>query len=371
MKKLIIIFLFPVIYISGFSQSSPEKFYVGTFTSEGAEGIYLCEFNTQTGEITLDRTFRGISDPSFLKISPDRKTLYAVTRLPDGSNRPDGCIEAYHIDSEGNLEFLNRQDSHGSGPCHVDVSPDGSLAAIATYGGGTVSLYPLSADGSLLPASSTVINKGSGHDKSRQSTPHAHSIKFYYSGDMVFSADLGTDHLNILKIEDNKFIYADQKHVKLSPGAGPRHFDFHPSGKIIYVINELNSTVTAIKNKGVTWKIFQVISTLPPDYEETNYCADIHLSSDGKFLYGSNRGHNSVAIFEINPRTKKLKHIDTVSSRGNWPRNFAISPDGYYLLIANQKSDNITVFRIDKNTGIPEYTGNEINLPAPVCIEFL
>ena len=372
MKKIIFItILLSFVFISGSGQNSRScKFYVGTFTSEGAKGIYLCLFNNKTGEITLNATFEGMSNPSFLKISPDRNTLYVVTRMPSQQNKSDGFVEAWHIKNDGRLKFINKRDSHGSGPCHVDVSHDGNFVAIATYGGGTTSLYPLTAEGVIMPATSTIINSGSGPDKSRQSAPHAHSIRFGPSGNKVYSADLGTDQLNIFNMENNKLVPAKQKHVKLSPGAGPRHFDFHPGKKVIYIINELNSTITALKNRKGTWKKFQTVSTLPPGYTETSYCADIHVSSNGRFLYGSNRGHNSIAIFEIDDGSQELKWKGTVSCRGDWPRNFALSPDGNFLLVANQKSHNITVFKIDENTGMPEYTNNEINLSAPVCIEF-
>ena len=172
-------------------------------------------------------------------------------------------------------------------------------------------------------------------------------------------------------MEGDKLIQNGQKFAKLDPGSGPRHFDFHPDGETIFVICELNSTVTTFKIVNQNWEKQQVISTLPGDFKGTSYCADIHVSADGKFLYGSNRGHNSLAVFEINKDTKQLKSIGFVSVEGDWPRNFALSPDGNYLLAANQKSGNITVFKINKETGMPEFTGKEIKIPAPVCIEFL
>ncbi|MDD4108275.1 MAG: selenium-binding protein SBP56-related protein, partial [Prolixibacteraceae bacterium] len=182
--------------------------------------------------------------------------------------------------------------------------------------------------------------------------------------------DLGTDRFNIFRLQDKKMVPADQEYFKLHPGSGPRHFDFHPSKDVIYIINELNSTITAIRKNGQTWEELETVSTLPPGYNEQNYCADIHVSKDGRFLYGSNRGHNSVAVYEINPETQKLLWKGYVPSQGEWPRNFTFSPDGKYLLVANQHGGNIAVFSIDKKTGMPEYTGKEIKLPAPVCIEF-
>lgn len=347
-----------------------QKFYVGTFTSEGAEGIYLCDFNPATGEITLDNTFKGLDDPSFLMISPNRQYLYVVTRVKEVVEKSGGYVSAYQIEKNGNIHFLNKEVSNGDGACYVDVSPDGKFVAIAAYNAGTTSLYPVNADGTLEPATSVIVNHGSGPVKERQEKPHAHSIRFSPFSNQVFSADLGTDQFNIFTLERDKLVQQGQKFVKLAPGAGPRHFEFHPNGKVIYVISELNSTVTALRNEGGEWKIFQVIPALPKDFTGTSYCADIHISKDGKYLYGSNRGHNSVTVFTVDTDSQKLTFKTTVDVHGNWPRNFSLTPDGDFMLVANQRSGNITVFKMNKETGVPEFTGKEIKLPSPVCIEF-
>jgi len=349
----------------------PEKLYVGTFTGGESEGIYLCNFDAETGKLKPGMTFKGIDNPNFLKISPDKKYLYAATRPPAIIEKSGGYINAYKINQKGELQFLNKQVSHGSDPCHVDISADGKFVAIATYGGGSVSLFPVNSDGKLLPASSTINFTGSGPNKNRQNEPHAHSIKFSPAGNQVFSADLGTDQLNIFRLEHQKLVPANQKFVKTDPGAGPRHFDFHPNGNIIYVINELNSTITVFQNENDAWKKVQSVSTIPPGFSEDNYCADIHVSSNGKFLYGSNRGHNSISVFKIDAESKKLELITIVPSEGKWPRNFTLTKNGKYMLVANQNSNNIAVFRINHETGIPVFTGNELKIPAPVCLEFL
>jgi 6-phosphogluconolactonase len=371
MKQKILGGIFSLLLLFQVNAQTPDsgRFYVGTFTSEGAEGIYLCSFDFSTGEIALLNTFKGIDNPSFLKISPNRNFLYAVTRSSEKIEKSGGFIQAYKIDQNGNLEFLNKQISNGSGPCHVDVSPDGNYAAIATYGDGTTSLYKIKKDGNVSTASSTIINEGSG-PTSRQAAPHAHSIKFSKNGKQVFSADLGTDQLNIFDLKKGKMIPAKQPFVKLPPGSGPRHFDFHPNADVIYVINELNSTISVISKNGRNREVIQTISTLPENFSETSYCADIHVSADGKYVYGSNRGHNSIAVFKTDPVSKQLKFLTTVSTRGKWPRNFAITNNGNFLLAANQHTGNIVVFKINSETGIPEFSGKEIKLPAPVCIEF-
>lgn len=347
------------------------KFYVGTFTSEGAEGIYLCSLDEKEGKITLEETFKGIDNPSFLKLSKDKRYLYAVSRTTPEIEKSGGYTVAYKVGKNGNLEFINKQISNGAGPCHIDVANDGRYVAIATYAGGTTSLYPLEAHGSLQEASCIIVNEGNGTDEGRQSEPHAHSIKFSPCGSQVYSADLGTDKLNIYNLKGNKLEAHTQAYVKMAPGAGPRHFTFHPNKEVIYVINELNSTITGIRKEEGKWNVFQNVSTLPLKFEGKSYCADIHMSEDGKFLYGSNRGHNSIAVFRVDKNDQNLKMEGTVPVEGNWPRNFGITPDGKYLLVANQKSHNITVFKINKETGMPSFTGLQLELPAPVCIEFL
>jgi 6-phosphogluconolactonase len=364
------LFLFILISHLVFAQPQNRQiFYVGTFTSEGGSGILRCGLNTETGDIELLDTYKSIDNPSFLKISPDKKYMYTATRPPKDIDPGGGYVNAYEIEKNGALKFIVKQSSNGADPCHVDVSGDGKWVAAANYGGGTVSLYPVDSHGGLLPATSVVINQGSGADKTRQAAPHAHSIKFSPFSGNVFSADLGTDQLDIFTIENGKLVQGDQRFVKMEAGAGPRHFEFHPSGKLIFVINELNSTITTVQQVNGKWERGESVSTLPEGFEGKSYCADIHLSADGLYLYGSNRGHNSIAVFEINGNRLKMKTI--VPVEGNWPRNFALSPDGRFLLAANQRSGNITVFRIDKKTGIPVFTGHELKTASPVCIEFL
>ncbi len=371
MKYLLIL---SFIVFAGFLANSQnvniQKLYVGTYTSEGAEGIYLCDFNSESGEILLKKTFKGVNNPSFLKISTDRKYLYSVSRTPEAIEKSGGFVIAYKIGKNGTLHFLNKQISNGAAPCHIDVSPDGGFAAIATYTGGTTSVYPINKNGSLQPASSVIDNNKTINENDKV-VSHAHSIKFSPFDGKVYSADLGTDQLNIFSIENGELKPYKQKFVKLEKDAGPRHFEFHPNGKIIYVINELNSTISVLKNESDVWSNIQNISTLPADFVGKSYCADIHISVDGKYLYGSNRGHNSIAVFDVNPESSDLAFKGTVAVEGDWPRNFVLSPDGKFMLIANQKSGNITVLKIQPKTGMPQFTGKEIKLPAPVCLEFL
>lgn len=363
MKPVALIFLLMISFFAGAQSQQRQPFYVGTFTSEGGTGIQYCEMDAGTGKLKLIEALKGVDNPAFLSVSNDKKYLYAV------AESTDGYILAYEILENGRLRFINKQFSNGAGPCFVDVSADGKWVAAANYGGGSISLFPVDSNGALLPASSVIVYHGSGQDKLRQAEPHAHSAKFSPFSNAVFSADLGTDHLNIFTVENGKLVQGSQQFVSMEPGAGPRHLEFHPSGKIIYVINELNSTITILTLVNDKWERSASVSTLPDDYNGKSYCADIHISDDGKFLYASNRGHNSISVFEISGNALKLKA--TVPVEGNWPRNFALSPDGRFLLVANQRSANITVFSIDKNTGIPVYTGQQLKITSPVCIEFL
>lgn len=368
MKRYILFLFALLISVSIFSQNkNQQQFYVGAYTSGGAEGIYLCSLNLETGEIKSEKSFSGIENPSFVKLSPDKNYLYSVSEAGEKGS----FVYAYKVEDNKSLNFLNRQSSNGNGPCHVDVSKDGKFVATATYGGGTTSLYSVSGDGSLIEASSVHINKGSSTNEKRQNKPHAHSIKFSPYDNQVLSADLGTDNLDIYHLENGKLVKEEQTFVKMNPGAGPRHFDFHPNKEVIYVINELNSTISVVKRVNNAWKVVQDISTLPEDFEGTSYCADIHISEDGKYLYGSNRGHNSIAVYQVNKKDQHLQRLGNVSVEGNWPRNFGLTPDGKWMLVANQKSNDITVFKINPKTGMPEFTGKKLELPSPVCIEFL
>lgn len=370
--RYIILFSFLVFAVSSANcqDGNTQKFYVGTYTSEGAEGIYLCDFNYESGEISLNKIFKGVNNPSFLKISPDRKYLYSISEIADAIEKSGGFVVAYKIGKNGTLHFLNKQISNGANPCHIDVSPDGDFAAIATYTGGTTSVYPIDENGILLPASSVIYNNET-RNVNNKVVSHAHSIKFSPFDGKVYSADLGTDQLNIFSLEIGELSPYKQNFVKMKQGAGPRHFEFGSNGKIIYVINELNSTISVLKMESGVWTNIQNISTLPAKFDGKSYCADIHISANGKYLYGSNRGHNSIAVFDVNPESSELVFKGTVSVEGDWPRNFTLSPNGKFMLVANQRSGNITVFRINTETGMPEFTGKEIKLPAPVCLEFL
>jgi 6-phosphogluconolactonase len=370
MKRSLLFFIFVSILGTTLSQTVVhEMFYAGTFTSEGAEGIYLCALNPVSGDISQVEVFKGVDNPNYLNKSADGKYLYVVSRPPKPIDPNSGSVLAYRIKPDGALEFLNKQSSQGEDPSYVEVSADGKFVAVANYGGGSVALYPVSVDGSLEPACSVMRHEGSGPNKLRQPRAYAHSIRFSKNNDRVYAADLGTDKLFIYSLDRTakKLVPAAQPFVMLPPGSGPRHFDFTDDYMYFYVVNELLSTVTVFQSKDGQMTEIQTISTLPSGFAGVSYCADIHLSPDAKYVYASNRGHQSIAVFRRED-DGKLTAVTHVSVEGNWPRNFAIDPSGKFMLVANQRSNNINVFRMEN--GIPVFTGKELKIPAPVCIEF-
>jgi 6-phosphogluconolactonase len=368
-RNILFIVLINICMAVGAQHKTPEMFYTGTFTSEGAEGIYLCSFDQASGDISQVQVFKAVDNPNYLNTSPDGKYLYVVSRSPKPIDPDGGSVLAYRIKPDRMLEFLNIQSSHGDDPCYVEVSADGKFVAVANYGGGSVALFPVKDDGSLEPASSVIRHEGSGPNKARQQKAYAHSIRFSKVNDLLYAADLGTDKLFIYSLDrtSKKLIPASQPFVMLPPGSGPRHFDFTGDMKYFYVANELLSTVTVFQNMDGQMSEIQTISALPSDFAGVSYCADIHLSPDGKYVYASNRGHQSIVVFRRED-DGKLTYLKNVSTEGNWPRNFALDPSGIYMLVANQRSHNITVFRMEN--GIPVFTGKELKIPAPVCIEF-
>jgi 6-phosphogluconolactonase len=305
--------------------------------------------------------------------------LYAVSEVADYKDSNSGAVASFALDPiSGKLTPLNHQSSTSAGPCHLVVDRQGKNVLVANYGGGTAAALPIQVDGKLAPASSTVRHTGSSVDKSRQEGPHPHSINLDASNRFAFVADLGTDKVMIYRFDPAKGTLTpnDPPAVDLPPGSGPRHFAFHPSGNFAYVINELASTITPFTydaERGVlkTLSPKATVSTLPPDFKGENTTAEVRVHPSGKFVYGSNRGHNSIAIFAVDPATGGLSSVGHQATGGKTPRNFNIDPDGRFLLAANQDSNTITVFRIDPNTGKLEPTPHSIEIPKPVCIRFL
>jgi 6-phosphogluconolactonase len=349
---------------------------VGTYTSGKSEGIYLYRLNLASGELKHFSTAKGISNPSFLAIDAERRHLYAVNEETEFQGKPGGAVSAFSINQQtGNLTFLNQQPSLGGAPCYVTVDGSGKFILLANYVGGNVSVLPLRRDGSLDAASQMVQHQGASVNRQRQESPHAHCILLDRANRYAFAVDLGTDKIMSYRFNAHKgkLTPNQEPSVSLKPGAGPRHFVFHPSGRQAYVINELDSTITVFTYNARRGSLtaVQTISTLPKDFSGANSCADLHISPSGKFLYGSNRGHDSIVLFAIEKGTGKLQYVSHEPTQGKTPRNFAIDPAGAYLLAANQNSDSIVTFRIDPLKGKLTPTGHIAEVPAPVCLKLI
>lgn len=360
--------------LMGYPKPSKELLvYVGTYTSGKSEGIYLYRLNLTSGELSHVSTTRGVVEPSFLSLSPNRRFLYAVNELEIFEGKKSGAVSAFAVDQRtGELRFLNQQPSLGGAPCYVEVDSAGKFALVANYVGGNVAVLPLRRDGTLGPATDTKQYQGSSV-KTEQQGPHAHCIVLDAANKFAYSCDLGTDKIMIFRfdVRSGQLLPGKQPSESVKPGAGPRHLAHHPSGKYIFVLNELDSTVTVFLRDQVKGSLqeVQTLTTLPPGFTAKNSGADIHVSADGRFLYSSNRGHDSIAIFAIDTRGT-LTPLGHELTGGSTPRNFAIEPSGAFLLVANQKSDNIVVFRRDRETGRLSSTGNVAKVPSPVCLKF-
>lgn len=353
--------------------------YIGTYTSgnTGSEGIYIYKLNMESGALTAYKTIANVVDPSFLAIDKHRKFLYAVNETLEYEGEKSGAVSSFAIDRKtGDLQFLNKQPSLGGAPCHVSITDDGKYLMTANYMGGNVAVLPVQVDGRLGPAIDLKQHSGTGPIKDRQEAAHAHSITLDRKNRFAVACDLGADRIFIYKYDKGSgklSLNPAQMYFQATPGAGPRHFAFHPNGKFAFVINELSSSVTSLsydENQG-TLKELQTISTLPAGWTGANNCADLHVSPDGTFLYGSNRGHDSIVSYQIDERSGKLETIENVSTQGKTPRNFAIDPTGKFLLAANQKSDSIVTFRIDARSGRLTPTGNKASVPSPVCLKVI
>jgi len=354
-------------------QDGIATLYVGTYTSGKSEGIYGYHMN-DLGGLTRFTSIMSVN-PSFLTIDRSRRFLYAVNEVGEFLEKPGGAVSAFAIDPvTRNLRLLNEQATQGADPCHLSVDNRKRTLLVANYTGGNVSVFPLRSDGTLGMVAEVKQHEGSG-PKEQQKGPHAHCIIFDRSERHALAADLGIDKVMIYQFNraTGKLSPAKQPFAELKAGAGPRHLSLHPSGKFLYVISELDSTTSTFKynEREGTLTMIETVSTLPSDFSGTSYCADVHVSPSGEFLYGSNRGHNSIVVFAIDQRTGKLTLVEHVSTEGNWPRNFTIDPYGRFLLVANQRSDNVVVFSIHPGTGRLTPTGVNEQIPSPVCLKFL
>jgi 6-phosphogluconolactonase len=349
--------------------------YIGTYTRQKSKGIYAYNFAPATGKTTPIGLVAESVNPSFLAIHPNQKFVYVANEVDTYESQPTGYISAFAIEPGGQLKALNRVSSKGTGPCHVAFDKTGKWLFVANYNGGSVAAYPVHADGTLGEASAAVQHSGTVALARRQGGPHAHSANISPDNRFVFFTDLGLDQVVSYKLDTAKGTLTPNNppFAKLAPGSGPRHMAFRPDGKFAYVINEITCTVTVFRYDaaGGTLEELQTISTLPPEgFAGNKSTAEIAVHPNGKFVYGSNRGPDSIAIFAIDANKGTLTAGDRVPTQGKTPRNFAIDPTGVFLFAANQDSDNIVVFRIDQKTGGLTATGDVLDVGAPVCVTF-
>jgi len=348
--------------------------YFGTYTSRGensSKGIYRSVLDLETGQLSEPVLAAEARNPSFLEIHPNGKFLYAVSESGGA-----GSVSAYAINSNtGGLKLLNQQSSGGAGPCHVSIDHAGSNVLVANYGSGSASVIPIKSDGRLGEPTGFVQHAGSSVNTRRQKGPHAHSINVSPDDRFAFVADLGIDKVMIyrLDVEKGTIVANSPAFAKVKPGAGPRHFAFAPNGRYAYVINELDCTVTAFAYESASGALTEVqtITTLPSGFDGSNSCAEVRVHPSGKFLYGSNRGHDSIVVYRVDLAKGTLTFVEHETADIKTPRNFNIDPTGKFCLVANQGGDSVVVFRIEQETGALEQTGHKISVARPVCVRFL
>ena len=353
--------------------------YVGTYTRREAhvdghgEGIYVYRFDPATGQLQHQSTLSDVVNPSFLAIEPQGKTLYAVNELTR-AEEISGTVSAFAIDADtGNLSFLNKERTEGLAPAYVSIDQSGRFAFVANYASGNVAVLPIQPDGKLSPLSDVQQHHGFGPDP-RQDGPHAHSILQDPVGQFVLSADLGTDQILIYALDASRsrLLAHDPAAYAVAPGSGPRHLAFHARCQVLYAITECSSQIFVLDYDAQSGTLAprQTLSTIPVGYTGFSAGADIHVSSDGRFLYASIRGQNIIAVYAIDDVTGELTLIEQVSTQGKTPRNFAIDPTGQYLLAANQDSDSVVILGIDQDSGRLTPTGESYSIPSPVCLRF-
>jgi 6-phosphogluconolactonase len=375
MKRFLLVTLLALPLGAGAAKKTDYFVYFGTYTRGASRGIYVCRFDGATGKLSAPRLAAEIESPSFLALHPSGRFLYAVNEVDNFAGAKGGSVTGFSVDRRtGDLTKLNAVSSRGSGPCYVTVDATGKNALVANYGSGSVAVLPIGSDGRLSEASAFDQHKGASVD-ARQKTPHAHSIKLSKDNRFAISADLGIDQLLVYRFDPARGTLTpnDPPFGKVAPGSGPRHFALHPSNRWLYAINEIKSTVTAFAFDARSGSLqeIQTLSTLPKDFAGKNSTAEVVVHPSGKFLYGSNRGHDSIAVFSIDPKRGTLTPVEHMPTGGQTPRNFALDPSGSFLFAANQGSQSVVVFRIDPKSGRLKATGERAEIAFPVCVRFL
>ena len=348
--------------------------YVGTYTEDRTEGLHILNLDTSSGELEATSKVPDVHNPFFLAAGSGGRVLYAACAVDEFEGRPGGCIKSFSIDpGSGALTLLNEQHAGGDLPCYLSVDRTNRCLLAGNYGSGSLSALAIAENGQLEPVSQVVRHEGSSVSSERQEAPHVHSIVLSPDYHFAFAADLGTDKVMCYELDASSASIepTGQGFVSTRAGAGPRHISFHPDGSKAYVINELDSTIIVFDYDAESGSLAerQTLSALPDDYGGESFCADIRVHPSGRFLYGSNRGHDSIAVMSIDAATGQLTPLGHEPSRGAWPWNLEFDPAGKYLLAANQRGNVVTCFRINPDTGALVHVGSPVEVPGAVCVE--
>ncbi len=354
------------------------RVYVGTYTNPqaGGKGIYLYNLDLETGALKLDGVAAETASPSYLALSPDKKFLYSIGEVTEFRGKKSGVVSAFSIDEKiGKLTLLNQQPAGGAGTCHVSITSDGKNVLVANYTAGSVASFHVDSDGKLSEPASIIQHEGKGTDPGRQEGPHAHGI-WPAPGDVfVVACDLGLDKVMVYRLDgaSGKLTMLPDRAGSVPAGAGARHAAFDKSGEHLYAINEMGNNVTTFEYDAKAGKLTAMdsVGTLPDDFSGKSYCAEIFMHPSGKFVYGSNRGHDSITVFSVDPTSGKLTKVEVTPARVKWPRNFNVDPTGHWLIAAGEHSGTLSVFKIDPQTGKLTPAGEPVECPAPGCVTFV
>jgi 6-phosphogluconolactonase len=362
--------------ICGMSAEANSKLlYIGTYTGAKSKGIYSARFDSDTGKLSAPELAAETKNPTFLALHPNGRVLYAVGEIDDFQGKRSGAVSAFSIDAKaGKLSLLNQQPSGGGGPCHLAVDKSGNCVLVANYGSGSVAALRIEGDGKLAEPATKIQHTGSSVNRERQAGPHAHYISTDAKNRYALACDLGLDKVLVYKLESDKALLTPNvpPSASVTPGSGPRHLAFHPNARWAYLISEMEPTISVFsyESDGVL-KPLQTVSTLPDKYTGFKSGGEVQVHPSGKFVYGSNRGHDSIAVFSLDDKTGKLTFVEQQGTGGKTPRHFSFDPTGKWLLGENQDSDNIVIFRVDLQTGKLSPTGESVEVGSPVCIQFV
>jgi 6-phosphogluconolactonase len=352
-----------------------DRIYIGTYTNHGSQGIYVCDFDPSSGNLTSPEMAVTTADPSFLAVAPSRRFLYAINETDHFNGQPTGGVSAFSIDPmTGKLTLLNQVSSLAPGPAYITLDGNGHYVLVANYDQGSVAVFPVLPDGRIGDSTAFVRHQGSSVDPKRQEGPHAHAIAMSPDNRFAVVADLGLDELLVYPFDASHGTLGAPRVIKTDPGVGPRHLTFSAGGKFVYVINEMRSSVTVYSYSASDGAMVPVqsVSSLPSSFHGKNTAAEVVLHPSGKFLYASNRGDdNSIAVFAVDPKKGTLTLVESVPTEGKTPRNFAIDPSGKWLLVANQDSNNVVKFRIDTQSGRLTRAGRSIEVKSPTIVDFV